>query len=437
VAHLSEELAGAREIVRVARLGMQAPLAERDTAAGRLAEARGAHAALQQEQAAIAALRESRRTALARLDDRIGARRREADARVAEIDAADAERLKNAAAQETLLARIAASEAAALQPRERATSLGRELAELEPLHESLRSRLAELERHSLSAENDVHRRAQDLDRLREEMLDEGFTFDEPVAEPMPAAGSGRPLVRSGDDLVPLVAPAVEAVGAPDTATLQEQVRSLRARIRNLGAVNPQAGDEYEEARERHDFLVTQVKDLREAEAGLQEMIGELRHTIREQFRDTFQRVNADFQNYFKTFFGGGAARLVLAEPEDYSESGVDIVARPPGKRLQSLTLLSGGERSMTAVALLFALLESNPAPFCVLDEVDAALDEANVSRFGEALRDLSKRSQFVVITHNRGTIESADTIYGVSMGTDGVSNVLSLRLADVPGGVAE
>src|SRR3712207_235719 len=200
----------------------------------------------------------------------------------------------------------------------------------------------------------------------------------------------------------------------------------------MGAVNPQAEAEYAETRERHDFLVTQVKDLREAETGLQELIAELRHTIREQFRETFQRVNADFQTYFKVFFGGGSARLILTEPEDYGESGVDIIARPPGKRLQSLTLLSGGERSMTAVALLFALLESNPAPFCVLDEVDAALDEANVNRFGEALKNLTSRTQFVVITHSRGTIQAADTIYGVSMTADGVSSVLSLRLGDVP-----
>jgi chromosome segregation protein len=312
------------------------------------------------------------------------------------------------------------------------TALNHELADLEPQYNQRRSHLSDLERRALTAENDVHRRAQDLERLREEMAEEGFLFDEPEPSEEVAARLPRPVVLTGAGIRPLEAVVAERVAVLDPTELHDRVRSLRARIRNLGAVNTAAQSEYEETRERHDFLVTQLADLREAETGLQETIAELRHTIREQFRETFQKVNADFQTYFKTFFGGGNARLVLTEPEDYGESGVDIIARPPGKRLQSLTLLSGGERSMTAVALLFALLESNPAPFCVLDEVDAALDEANVNRFGDALKDLATRSQFVVITHNRGTIQAADTIYGVSMATDGVSNILSLRLADVP-----
>jgi chromosome segregation protein len=218
----------------------------------------------------------------------------------------------------------------------------------------------------------------------------------------------------------------------DPAVLQERIRSLRARIRNLGPINAQAETDYHESRERHDFLTAQVADLQAAENGLKEALDELRRLVRERFREAFQRVGADFQEYFKTFFGGGTARLVLTEPEDYGESGVDIIARPPGKRLQSLSLLSGGERSMTAVALLFALLQSNPAPFCVLDEVDAALDESNVGRFGDALKGLAEKTQFIVITHNRLTIQAADTIYGVSMGEDSASSVLSLRLADVP-----
>jgi chromosome segregation protein len=315
----------------------------------------------------------------------------------------------------------------------------RELAELEPLLVEQRKRLTALERRALAAENEVHRRTGELDRLRDEMLDEGFRFESVEAlavvvetEAASATMSGQPLVETGAGWRPLAAVVPAADQPPDTAVLHERVRSLRARIRAAGAVNPAAATEYAETKERHDFLTAQLVDLREAEAGLHEAITELRQTIRQQFRETFEKVNADFQTYFSTFFGGGTARLVLTDGEDYGESGVDIVARPPGKRLQSLTLLSGGERSMTAVALLFALLEANPAPFCVLDEVDAALDEANVYRFGDALKDLARRSQFAVITHNRGTIQAADTIYGVSMSADGVSNVLSLRLADVP-----
>jgi chromosome segregation protein len=414
------------------RRALDEPAARREHLTARVAEARGAVAALEQEQASIAAMHESRRTALARLEERITARRREAQARETEIAAAIADRTRLDADFAALSERIAETERTLAPLREHSTSTGRELAELEPVQTQQRARLSDLERRSLAAENDLHRRAQDLDRLREEMVEEGFDFEEVRHENGAVATSVRPVIVTGTGALPLESIAAEQVAVLDPAALQERVRSLRARIRAMGAVNPQARAEYDETRERHDFLITQVKDLREAETGLREMIAELRHTIREQFRETFQRVNADFQTYFKTFFGGGNARLVLTEPEDYGESGVDIIARPPGKRLQSLTLLSGGERSMTAVALLFALLESNPAPFCVLDEVDAALDESNVNRFGQALKNLTGRTQFVVITHSRGTIQAADTIYGVSMTGDGVSNVLSLRLADVP-----
>ncbi|MGD9894240.1 MAG: hypothetical protein AB7U18_23385, partial [Dehalococcoidia bacterium] len=425
-------LHAARQGAIAARAGLAEPASQRDALLGRIAEARGAIAALEQEQTSIAALRESRRAALAKIEERMTARRREAQARSTEVEAAVADRLRLDAEIASLAERGAAAEAALLPQQEQLTTLNRELAGLEPLYNQRRSRLADLERRALAAENDVHRRAQDLDRLREEMTEEGFLFEEPEPHEEVAAHLPRPAVLTGAGIRPLTAVVAERVAVLDPTELHERVRSLRARIRNLGAVNTAAQADYEETKERHDFLVTQLADLREAETGLQETIAELRHTIREQFRETFQKVNADFQTYFKTFFGGGNARLVLTEPEDYGESGVDIIARPPGKRLQSLTLLSGGERSMTAVALLFALLESNPAPFCVLDEVDAALDEANVNRFGDALKDLATRSQFVVITHNRGTIQAADTIYGVSMTNDGVSNILSLRLADVP-----
>jgi chromosome segregation protein len=210
--------------------------------------------------------------------------------------------------------------------------------------------------------------------------------------------------------------------------LQGRVRSLRAKLRQIGPVNAQAQADYDEARERHEFLTSQVADLRIAEGDVQAALDELRRVVRERFRETFHAVNADFGRYFKTFFGGGNARLVLTEPEDYGESGVDILAQPPGKRQQHLQLLSGGERALAAVALLFALLETNPAPFCVLDEVDAALDEANVGRFSETLAELADHTQFVLITHNRNTVQVAGSIYGITMSGDGVSTVLSLRL---------
>jgi chromosome segregation protein len=155
---------------------------------------------------------------------------------------------------------------------------------------------------------------------------------------------------------------------------------------------------------------------------------ELEQFMRGAFDDAFARVNAAFGEYFARLFGGGHAELVLSKPEDVLDTGVDIVARPPGKRLQPLVSLSGGERALTMVALIFGLLKTNPAPFCVLDEVDAALDESNVRRFTTMLQELSERTQFIVVTHNRATMEIAEALYGISMDTSGISTVVSLRL---------
>ena len=176
---------------------------------------------------------------------------------------------------------------------------------------------------------------------------------------------------------------------------------------------------------------TQLDDVQKAAAALRELLSDLHATMQERFDATFSKVSAAFTEAFTTLFGGGTAKLTVAEAdENGGGGGIDIVAQPPGKRLQGLALLSGGERALTAAALLIAILKVNPTPFCLLDEVDAALDEANVVRFREQLQTLSGETQVVVITHNRGTIEIADTLYGVSMGDDGVSQILSLRLAD-------
>ena len=213
--------------------------------------------------------------------------------------------------------------------------------------------------------------------------------------------------------------------------LRERIETLRGRLRWLGTVNPDAAEEYEQIRTRHDELSVQVADLEGAERRMLQAEAELATIIEERFGEAYTRVDAEFQRYFKLMFRGGSARLTLTEEEDAEAAGVEIVAQPPGKRVENLNMLSGGERSLTAIALLFALLEVRPAPFCVLDEVDAALDEANVGRFVGALKELARRTQFVVITHNRRTIEQADSIYGITMGEDSVSRVLSVRLADL------
>ena len=209
-----------------------------------------------------------------------------------------------------------------------------------------------------------------------------------------------------------------------------RLSALRRRFHELGAPNPFAAEEYQTVKVRLDALEAQKADLTGAISKTWALIGQLNTMISTQFRTTFMALETAFEARFRQLFGGGFARLSLTEPDDLAATGIEIVARPPGKKAQPLSMLSGGERALTAVALLFAMLEVRPAPFCVLDEVDAALDEANVGRFTEALRELAARTQFIVITHNRGTIEAADALYGVTVGDDSVSRVISLRLEE-------
>ena len=215
---------------------------------------------------------------------------------------------------------------------------------------------------------------------------------------------------------------------PAEAPTPGRLATLRRRYHELGAANPFAVDEYAAVKTRLDDMEAQRNDLREAIDRTRSLIAELDTMISTQFRTTFAALEAKFDARFRQLFGGGYARLSLTDPEDLASTGIEIVARPPGKKPQALAMLSGGERALTAVALLFAMLEVRPVPFCVLDEVDAALDEANVGRFTSALRELAEATQFIVITHNRGTIEIADALYGVTVGDDSVSRVISLRL---------
>ncbi len=209
-----------------------------------------------------------------------------------------------------------------------------------------------------------------------------------------------------------------------------RMAALRRRFHELGAPNPFASEEYAAVKVRLDGLEAQRNDLTAAISKTRALIEQLNSMISTQFRTTFKALETAFDARFRQLFDGGFARLSLTEPDDLAATGIDIVARPPGKKAQPLSMLSGGERALTAVALLFAMLEVHPVPFCVLDEVDAALDEANVGRFAEALRGLAAETQFIVITHNRGTIECADALYGVTVGDDAVSRVISLRLEE-------
>ncbi|WP_078554730.1 chromosome segregation protein SMC [Bacillus alkalicellulosilyticus] len=209
-----------------------------------------------------------------------------------------------------------------------------------------------------------------------------------------------------------------------------KVKLIKLAIEELGTVNLGAIEEYERVNERFQFLQAQQQDLVDAKNTLYSVIKEMDEEMSKRFSESFEQIKAHFQVVFKELFGGGEADLVLTDPENLLSTGVDILARPPGKKLQHLALLSGGERALTAIALLFAILKVRPVPFCVLDEVEAALDEANVSRFARYLKVFSGETQFIVITHRKGTMEEADALYGVTMQESGVSRMVSVRLED-------
>jgi chromosome segregation protein len=211
---------------------------------------------------------------------------------------------------------------------------------------------------------------------------------------------------------------------------KKKVKLIKLALEELGTVNLGAIDEYERVRERHEFLTEQRDDLLNAKETLFKVIAEMDEEMKKQFSQMFAKIRSQFDIVFKELFGGGKADLILTNPDDLLNTGVDIIAQPPGKKLQYLSLLSGGERALTAIALLFSILKVRPVPFCVLDEVEAALDEANVQRFSKFLKRFSENTQFIVITHRKGTMEEADALYGVTMQESGVSKVVSVRLED-------
>ncbi len=212
-----------------------------------------------------------------------------------------------------------------------------------------------------------------------------------------------------------------------TEGLEARLAVLKNKLTEIGEVNPYAVDEYQRHLERYEFYQEQLEDLSKARQSLQRLINELNREMAEQFGLTFEAVNKKFQRVFVDLFGGGQARLNLTDPNNLLEAGVEIFVQPPGKKLQNLTLLSGGERALTVIALLFAFMEYRPSPFYLADEVDAALDEANVRRFSQFLKEYSKDTQFIVVTHRRGTMEIADTLHGVTMESAGVSSLISVR----------
>ena len=209
---------------------------------------------------------------------------------------------------------------------------------------------------------------------------------------------------------------------------QKKVKELRNEIKELGSVNVDSIEEYKNLKDRYDFMCEQRVDLESTMAKLRKIISDMTSIMKEQFKEKFEMINKNFAEVFRELFGGGTASLRLEDKDNILECGIEITVQPPGKKLQNMMLLSGGEKAFTAIALLFAILKINPAPFCVLDEIEAALDDVNVYRYAEYLKKFSKNTQFLVITHRKGTMEAADTVYGITMEENGISKLLSMKL---------
>ena len=307
-------------------------------------------------------------------------------------------------------------------------------------HEALRATVSELDIARATADSDLTHLAHTcVDSLQ-------VTLDDVLAEvtALEAAGEATPDARAiaaadapdMDDVQDGTADEQERSSPDATAAAAEQralsaedaITELRARIDRLGPVNMMAIDQFDELETRHTFLTTQRKDLVDSIAQTGEAIKRIDETTRQRFADAFTAINRHFQEIFSTLFGGGRAGLTLLDENDLIESGIEIIAQPPGKRLQSVQLLSGGEKALTAISLMFALFKYKPSPFCLLDEIDAPLDDANIGRFVGMLRGMQQHTQFILITHNRKTMEIADRLYGVTMEEPGVSKLISVQL---------
>jgi chromosome segregation protein len=296
-----------------------------------------------------------------------------------------------------------------------------EEARLQEMEANAQRTLASAERALGQVQLEQLRKQEALENLQQKIVDDFglvvFDYAADVSGPVPL-----PFEGMVEEL-----PVVTEV-SPE---LENQLIQNRTHLRRLGPINPEAKQEFDRESERYAFMKTQVEDLQKAEEDLKHVIAELDELTKQEFSKTFDAVDKQFRAMFTRLFGGGSARLALTDPDNLVETGIEIEARLPGRREQGLALLSGGERSLTAVALVFALLKVSPTPVCVMDEVDAMLDEANVGRFRDLLQELSRDTQFIVITHNRNTVQAADVIYGITMGRDSASQVISLRLDQV------
>ncbi len=408
-AEAREQLAKTRQLISSKTETLNALEEKRSAALSETSECRVQYSQREQRLESLLSRRQPLEARLTELQDVISERTRGVSTyqeRVAQLKEASA----GAEGQlDGLTGAVAAAEAKLAETRQVRESKTTALTEREQSLRTMQQQLEELQGQKTGFEVELaeqrmrHQNA--ADRLTSTWH---LTLDELVREPEPEWEDERPELEE----------------------LELQVAEYRAKLDSMGPVNLVAIEEHAELEERFAFLNQQEDDLTKAKSQLLEMIRKINETTTEMFKETFDKVNDNFGDMFKDLFGGGSAKLVLVDEEDVLESGIEIIARPPGKKLQTISLLSGGERTMTAVALLFSLFKVKPSPFCVLDELDAALDEANVIRFVKMVQTFLEQSQFILITHSRQTIAAADVIYGVTMPNRGVSRVMSMKFAD-------
>jgi chromosome segregation protein len=409
--------------------------------ASRTAEAKAAHAALVERTSALGAEVARLEDAASELSARLAARREDQQktaARSAQLQESvtDAETRLDAGVRafEELRERVRELEARSQALRAEFDEQDGRIRESRRALDAVRAEAAQLDVARATAEADLTHLANACVEAVQATLDEvaaevdALEREGLLASPRPI--DDRPDAAEVEDEATAAAEAADAAPAEPARNMtpDEMVADLKAKIERMGAVNMMAIDQFDDLETRHAFLTGQKKDLVDAIASTGEAIRKIDKTTKERFREAFAQINVNFESTFSTLFGGGRAGLVLLDEADQLESGIDIIAQPPGKRLQNVQLLSGGEKALTAMALMFAIFKYRPSPFCLLDEIDAPLDDANIGRFVEMLQGMQEHTQFILITHNRKTMEIADRLWGVTMEEPGVSKLISVQL---------
>jgi chromosome segregation protein len=407
----------------------------------RTSEAKAVHAGLVERAAAlnaeVARLEEAGRDLEARAAQRSEDLRRNALRREElrqSVAAADTALAAGLVAFDTLREQVKTSDERSVALRAEFDAQDARIRESRRAVEAVRAEVAQFDVARATAEADMTHLAEACMEAVQASLDEvSVEVDElersgALASPKPIDDGPEPAETEDESAPVAEEPEPAAPAAPVLMTPDEMVADLRVKIEKMGAVNMMAIDQFDDLESRHAFLTAQRKDLVESIAATNDAIKKIDKTTKERFREAFAAINENFASTFTTLFGGGRAGLVLLDENDQLESGIDMIAQPPGKRLQNVQLLSGGEKALTAMALMFAIFKYRPSPFCLLDEIDAPLDDANIGRFVEMLQGMRDHTQFILITHNRKTMEIANRLYGVTMEEPGVSKLISVQL---------